>query len=156
MNRAGGGCLYPGASTPRNAVQTRWLISSRHRLLADPSSDAALLRRYSEDRDAAAFECLLWRHGGMVLAVCQRMLRDRHLAEDAYQATFLILARKAGTVRGVLPAWLHRVARRVCLRLKKRRPEPLGIDVPEAAIEPSYDRDLSAALDAEMISGRLL
>jgi len=119
--------------------------------LADPASDSALLRRYAEDRDSAAFECLMWRHGGLVLGTCERMLRDRHLAEDAYQATFLILARKAGTVRGVLPAWLHRVARRVCLRLRKRWPERLGADVAEEQGKPDCERrELLAVLDSEI------
>ena len=129
----------------------RWLSLTRHRSLADLASDVALLRRYAEDRDPAAFECLLWRHGGLVLSTCERMLRDRHLAEDAYQATFLILARKAGTVRGLLPAWLHRVARRVCLRIRKRWPERLNADVAEIEHRPALEhRETAAILDAEI------
>ena len=132
-------------------MHPRWLSLTRHRFLADPASDAALLRRYSEDGDSAAFECLLWRHGGLVLGTCERMLRDRHLAEDAYQATFLILARRAGSIRGVLPAWLHKVARRVCLRIRKRWPERLNVDVPETATTPPLEhRETSAILDAEI------
>src|SRR5262245_39868936 len=52
-------------------------------------SDAQLLRRWAAQRDEAAFEILLWRHGPMVLDVCRRILRDGHRAEDAFQATFL-------------------------------------------------------------------
>ncbi|HVK16911.1 MAG TPA: sigma factor, partial [Fimbriiglobus sp.] len=66
---------------------------------ADPVSDAELLARFARDRDQAAFELLVWRHGSMVFGACRRILRDAHLAEDAFQAAFLILARKAGSVR---------------------------------------------------------
>jgi Sigma-70 region 2 len=61
-------------------------------------SDAQLLRRWVAQRDEAAFEILLWRHGPMVLDVCRRILRDSHRAEDAFQATFLTLTRKAGSI----------------------------------------------------------
>ena len=74
------------------------------------------------DSDAAAFELIVWRHGGLVLGACRRILRDHHTSEDAFQATFLILAKKAGGIRSDAPlaGWLYTVARRVCLRLKKR------------------------------------
>lgn len=131
-------------------MHPRW-FGNHHRFLTDPSSDAALLGRYHEDRDPAAFECLVWRHSGLVLGTCERMLRDQHLAEDAYQATFLILARKAGTVHGVLPAWLHKVARRVCLRLRKKVPLPLESDVPARAVQRTIETDETAAiLDTEI------
>src|SRR4051812_20834889 len=76
--------------------------------------DGQLLERFVGDRDEAAFEALVVRHGPMVLGVCSRVLRDPHAAEDAFQATFLVLARKAGSlwVRGTLDAWLSRVATR--------------------------------------------
>jgi DNA-directed RNA polymerase specialized sigma24 family protein len=62
-------------------------------------ADEDLVRRWAAGRDEAAFELLLWRHGPMVLAVCRRLLRRAEDAEDAFQATFLVLARKAGAVR---------------------------------------------------------
>ena len=62
-------------------------------------SDAELLRRFAASRDAGAFELLVWRHAGMVKAAAVAVLRDKHLAEDAAQAAFLALARRAGRVR---------------------------------------------------------
>src|SRR5881398_928520 len=97
---------------------------SLHRLihalsaLAGPAaaglSDAQLLERFVAGRNEAAFELLLWRHGAMVLGVCRRALRDAHDAEDAFQATFLLLVRKAKELRRPesLGPWLFGVARR--------------------------------------------
>jgi Sigma-70 region 2 len=64
---------------------------------ASGASDSELLQRYAAGRDEAAFELLVWRHAGMVLAVCRRVLGDAHEAEDALQATFLILASAGGS-----------------------------------------------------------
>ena len=61
-------------------------------------SDGELLAQVAAHRDEAAFELLVWRHHRLVLSVCRKTLRDSHLADDAFQATFLILARKAGTI----------------------------------------------------------
>src|SRR5579884_1595920 len=84
--------------------------------------DAELLRRFVDHRDEAAFEVLVWRHGTMVLGVCQRLLHDAHAAEDAFQATFLALAREAGRVArgGAVAGWLYRVGYRVALKAKGR------------------------------------
>src|SRR5262245_15576818 len=81
------------------------------------SSDGELLRQFTTGRDAGAFEALVRRHGPMVLGVCRRVLGNAHDAEDAFQATFLALARSAASVgRGALGAWLYRVAHRNALR----------------------------------------
>jgi RNA polymerase sigma factor (sigma-70 family) len=75
-------------------------------------SDTQLLRRFVGRRDEGAFAALLGRHGPLVFRVCRQVLQDSHAAEDAFQATFLVLARKAASIRKheALPAWLHRVA----------------------------------------------
>src|SRR5690242_2699340 len=83
-------------------------------------ADAELLRRFVETRDEAAFEVLVWRHGPMVLGTCRKLLGQVHDAEDAFQATFLTLARKADSIarRASLGSWLHRVAYHIALRLR--------------------------------------
>ena len=93
-----------------------------NRLFADGAvtglSDAQLLERFVSGHDAAAFEALVARHGPMVLSVCRGILKDPNDAEDAFQATFLILVKKSGTFRGhvALGPWLYRVAHRVAIR----------------------------------------
>ncbi len=89
-------------------------------------TDVQLLERYlgrSDHGAEAAFEALVKRHGPMVLGVCRGELNDMHAAEDAFQATFLILARKARSIRkgGSLASWLYGVARRVARRARTAR-----------------------------------
>jgi RNA polymerase sigma factor (sigma-70 family) len=120
--------------------------------------DAELLRRWVAGRDEAAFEVLLWRHAPMVLGVCRRVLRDAHEAEDAFQATFLALARKAGSIgRREAPAgWLYRVAYRTALQAKAgaaRRPAQDAEALAARAAETGEDlvwRDLRPVLDEEV------
>ena len=98
------------------------LRSLRPNLNAAGPSDAELLTRYVVERDTAAFELLVWRYAGLVLQVCRAVTRDHHAAEDAAQATFLALARKAASVSqgAAVPAWLTTVARRIAIRAAKR------------------------------------
>jgi len=86
-------------------------------------SDPQILERFVDRRDEAAFEALLMRHGPMVLNVCRQLLRDPHDAEDAFQAVFLVLVRKAGSLRlhDSLGPWLYTVARRVAARARANR-----------------------------------
>src|SRR5262245_44206547 len=89
----------------------------------DPgSTDAELLDRFIAQHDQDAFTVLVHRHASMVLGLCQRLLGDRHLAEDAFQATFIILARRAATIRSrtSLGAWLHGVGHQVAVRAKAK------------------------------------
>src|SRR5205823_1967755 len=85
---------------------------------AEGLPDRELLRRFAQQGDQAAFAELVRRHGPMVLSVCRRILHDGHDAEDAFQATFLILARKAASRkwRESVGPWLHRVASRLALK----------------------------------------
>src|SRR4051812_39842626 len=83
--------------------------------------DRALVARFADAREQPAFEQLVKRHGGLVYGVCKRAVRDVHLAEDAFQAVFLVLARNP---RGALAAasvggWLFGVARRVGLAARR-------------------------------------
>ncbi len=93
-------------------------------------SDRQLLERFSAHRDAvseAAFTALVTRHGPMVLDICRQIVGDRHLAEDAFQAVFHVLARKAKSIRNpeLLSNWLHgvalRTARNAKIRLARQR-----------------------------------
>src|SRR5436305_10903147 len=83
--------------------------------------DAELLERFLHGRDAAAFELLVWRYGPLVLGVCRKVLRQAEDAEDAFQATFLLLARKAGSIgkRTSVGSWLYKVAYRVALHARR-------------------------------------
>src|SRR5262245_48328049 len=86
-------------------------------------ADAELLARFAAARDESAFELLVWRHAALVQRVCRAVLRDHHAAEDAAQAAFLVLARKAHTFagRGSVVGWLYRVARRIAVRVARDR-----------------------------------
>jgi RNA polymerase sigma factor (sigma-70 family) len=127
--------------------------------------DAELLDRYVRQRDQEAFADLVARHGPMVMNVCRRVLIDHHAAEEAWQGTFLVLARRAASVRPAeaLPAWLHGVARRVALKARStasRRAlcssERLTADPPDPRADPLAEvsvRELLTAIDEEV--GRL-
>src|SRR5689334_22251785 len=123
---------------------------------------AQLLERFVGRRDEAAFELLVWRHGKMVFGTCRRLLRDAHEAEDAFQACFLALARRAGSIgRGAsVGGWLHKVAFRLALGVKARRAKrqvrelPLddwtpAASSPDPAAEAAW-REVRRVLDEEV------
>src|SRR5262245_4695377 len=125
-------------------------------------SDAELLDRFVRHKDEAAFELLVWRHGAMVLGTCRRLLRDPHETDDAVQATFLVLARRAASVgrRESIGGWLHRVAFRLALLAKTKRAKrdarrrPLddaipGPDAPDPAAAAEW-REVRHLLDHEV------
>ncbi len=131
------------------------LIEDLRRLTDD--TDVRLLGRYRAG-DGDAFARLVRRHGPMVLGVCRRVLRHEHDAEDAFQATFLVLARKAGAIRRgeALASWLHGTALRLArkARGRRRRLHPVTSEPAAAEPMPDWQRDeLARVLDEEV--GRL-
>jgi RNA polymerase sigma factor (sigma-70 family) len=121
-------------------------------------SDAELLERFVSRRDEAALEVLFWRHGPLVWGVCRRILRHEQDAEDAFQATFLALVRKAASIgkREALGGWLYTVACRVALAARAASARRAGRELP-LADDPAADgpddpawRDLRPVLDEEV------
>jgi RNA polymerase sigma factor (sigma-70 family) len=126
------------------------------------ASDAVLLERFVSRRDEMAFAVLLARHGPMVLGVCRRILRDDHHAEDAFQAAFLLLARKASSLSHpeTLAAWLYGAAQRLARtaqrsnnRRRQRERKSVAVVPVSAAVNPLDElsaRDLLVVLDEEI------
>jgi RNA polymerase sigma factor (sigma-70 family) len=121
-------------------------------------SDAELVERFLAHREETAFASLVQRHGPMVLGVCRRLLDDEHDAEDAFQATFLVLFRKAPTLRprSCVGPWLYGVARRTALKarsllMRRRRVETLaGRQRSIVMIPGDMHSDLRPLLDEEL------
>jgi RNA polymerase sigma factor (sigma-70 family) len=120
-------------------------------------TDGQLLGRFLATRDEAAFAALVRRHGPMVLGVCRRVLRNEHDAEDAFQASFLLLARKAASVvkHESLGCWLHQVAYHAALEARagnarrQARERPLQ-DVSHPETRPAEVQDWRPLLDREL------
>jgi RNA polymerase sigma factor (sigma-70 family) len=138
------------------------VVQHLRRLFAAPPDDdrcdARLLERFAQAREEAAFTALVERHGPLVLGVCRRVLGNEHDAEDAFQATFLVLARKAGSIRRAeaLGGWLYEVAYRISLKAQaaaarrreheRRAPEMTRPETPPEKIR----EDLRPVLDEEL------
>ncbi len=151
----------PGESSRQVLRQLNTLF---HCGVAGPLRDKELLEQFvagSEESAEAAFTALVDRHGAMVLGVCRRVLGNRHAAEDAFQATFLVLARKASEIarREQLASWLYGVARRAALDARARaarrhaREKRLSIMSSPESIDEIDKNELSSILDEEL--GRL-
>ncbi len=126
---------------------------------AEDVSDGQLLERFAVRREEAAFDALMRRHGRMVLGVCGRVLNNESDIEDAFQATFLLLARKAGSIRErqSVGSWLHGVAYRLAVRSKadaaRRQIHERRREHERVALEPLYVvawQELQQVLDEEV------
>jgi RNA polymerase sigma factor (sigma-70 family) len=145
-------------NTTNATIVLRHLRRLSTRRTALPPPDAELLGRFTADRDEAAFAELMRRHGPMVLGVCRSVLHQEQDAEDAFQAAFLTLARKAGSIRhgAALAGWLHEVAYRAAIRaragaFRRRACERKALTM--AATDPALDltlRDLQRVLHEEL------
>jgi RNA polymerase sigma factor (sigma-70 family) len=121
-------------------------------------TDPELLERFVTDRDEAAYEVLVWRHGTLVWNVCRRVLRHTQDAEDAFQATFLALVRKATSIgkRESLGSWLYKVAYRVALRsrahaVRRAAHQELLPEVAAPETVPAVvGRELAGVIDEEI------
>jgi RNA polymerase sigma factor (sigma-70 family) len=131
----------------------------RVRQALDPSgiTDVQLLKRFIAEQDEAAFSALVRRHGPMVLGVCQRILRNSHDTEDAFQATFLVLVQRARSVinQQAIGSWLYTVAFRSAqqararnIRRQKREAQVQVMPHPEVA--PEEPQDWKPVLDHEL------
>ena len=117
-------------------------------------SDGSLLERYLTGDEAAAqeaFQALVVRHGPMVLGICRHVLNEEHDAEDAFQATFLVLAQKGGSIRNrtVLAGWLHEVAHRIAIKarvsvVRRRTLERQAMAMSPPPIEPNQQDEAAA------------
>jgi RNA polymerase sigma factor (sigma-70 family) len=136
------------------------LLLQWNRYVASTLSDGDLVRSYLHNHAEESFRLLVERHGGMVLGVCRHRLGDPHAAEDAFQATFLLLARRAGSIRRPesVAAWLHRTAIRVCAKAgrtetrRRLREAPLIACVPseESSSTSRSTSDVLLALEEEV------
>jgi RNA polymerase sigma factor (sigma-70 family) len=159
--------IIPCGRQRRRRVQGETMASARvvrliRRFVAEDEleavSDAHLLQRFLGRREEAAFATLVRRHGAMVWGVCRRLLRHHQDAENAFQATFVVLFRKAASIRpqSLLGNWLYGVAHQVAVKARamnakrmsreKQLPEPLA----NASAKPQRGQDWQPVLDQEL------
>jgi RNA polymerase sigma factor (sigma-70 family) len=134
-------------------------LAERHtkhgvKVFADDLPDEDLLEQFlnaEESESQEAFRALVERHGPMVLGICRHVLSQHHDAEDAFQATFLVLARKGGSIRNrrVLAGWLHEVAHRIAVKarasaVRRRTIERQGLAMSPPASEQNTQNDAAA------------
>ncbi|MCI0743109.1 MAG: sigma-70 family RNA polymerase sigma factor [Gemmataceae bacterium] len=136
-------------------LQLRQLLDTH---AAKNLTDGQLLAQFAAERDEAAFAALMQRHAPLVYGVCRHVLGHEHDAEDAFQGTFLVLARKARSIRShnSVAGWLHGVAYRVALKARqsaaRRREREMQSAQPEIARPSSEEawRELQGILDEEL------
>src|SRR5712692_2848542 len=155
---------------PKQTLQT--LVRHLHKLVHPPEggpADGELLERFVKRKDALAFAALVERHGPMVRGVCRRLLRQESDVDDAFQATFLVLLRKAHTIRKSrsVGSWLYGVAYRIACRARAESDRRSGYEKQAApsvspadvggrhrgGSDPGMEaawRELCAVLDAEV------
>jgi RNA polymerase sigma factor (sigma-70 family) len=152
----------PGENTTMTGTQANVVLRHLRQFAAagqaGPMSDGELLERFAARREEGAFAALVRRHGPLVLGVCRRVLHDGHDAEDAFQATFLALARKAGDV-GRAPSvagWLYRVAYHVAVKALARKAarqqheRRAAVATPADPVSEVTGRELLRVLDDEL------
>jgi DNA-directed RNA polymerase specialized sigma24 family protein len=135
-----------------------------HKLVGARRPDGELLERFVCHRDEAAFELLVCRYAPLVWGVCRRVLGNAHDADDAFQATLLVLVRKAASIdrRASVAGWLYRVASRVAVRARASQARrqlrvcSAGTLVEIAAEPVPGDADLRCVLDGSPATPRLL
>jgi RNA polymerase sigma factor (sigma-70 family) len=129
------------------------LTKTIERLCSLPElTDGDLLSRFLQKEDAGAFEALLRRHGPLVLSVCRRILKNATDAEDAFQATFLVLLRTGRSIRKPesLASWFHGVARRTALHAKRAAARRRSKEAEVVPRETAGSQDLGEVLDEEL------
>jgi RNA polymerase sigma factor (sigma-70 family) len=142
-------------------AQLGTLLHHLHKLAGGPcaphGTDRQLVDAFAARRDETAFATLVARHGPMVLRVCRRVLNHEHDAEDAFQATFLVLAKNIASIRRreALAGWLHGVAYRTAMKAKRsaarrRNHEARLRTLPARPPQPPAWDDVQAALDEEI------
>ena len=142
----------------RRSAILRKVVRSAAALDPPAVTDRELLRRFARDNDQPAFEVLVTRHTAMVLGVCRRALSNVQDAEDACQATFLVLANRAKSVRWQesIANWLYTTARKVAhnarLAAERRAKREVGAAVPETVelVDRMTGRELLVALDGAL------
>src|SRR5215471_9815073 len=143
------------------AAHARAILGQLHRLVSSRAlverTDSQLLHDYAAGREES-FAALLQRHGRLVWSVCRHFLPHEHDAEDAFQATFLVLARRAASIRKTeaVASWLHGVAYRIARKARttamkrNRRETPLEYEPTAPPVSDLAWRELQAILDEEL------
>ena len=146
--------MIQGGNARDMAIATFAPIARYLESICPPEPDAVLLKRFARSADEAAFAEIVRRHGPAVFGVCRRILRDGHAAEDAFQVAFLLLAKKAGSLRCPerLACWLHGVAYRTALKQRswfaRRQMRERPFDEASFVARDAPDAEMSDEIDA--------